>query len=103
MSNVEHPNIDCFYLENALEFLFKAEKNKLENYKNALYYLEKINCNNIVYPKYAEKMLIDKLLKILENIEDKKIDLIIYSVINLKLSLAKHWLREYIEEQKEQQ
>lgn len=126
MSNVEHPkhyqlsidlevldvielllskqkmNInDYSYLVNTIKYLFIAEqKNELENYKNALYYLEKTS--HIGYPKYtpAEKMLIDKIL---ENVKDIKLDLIISNVISLKLNLAKLWLREYIEEQEKKQ
>lgn len=92
---------DYFYLNNAIKYLFIAEtENELENCKNALNYLKQTN-NIGIYPQYTatERMLIDKIL---ENIENKKIDLIIYSVINLKLSLAKHYLREYIEEQEKQ-
>lgn len=71
----------------------------MEDYKKALYYLEKTS--HIGYPKYtpAEKMLIDKIL---ENVKDIKLDLIISNVISLRLDLAKHWLREYIEEQEKQ-
>ena len=92
---------DYFYLNNAIKYLFIAEtENELENCKNALNYLKQTN-NIGIYSQYTatERMLIDKIL---ENIENKKIDLIIYSVINLKLSLAKHYLREYIEEQEKQ-
>lgn len=91
---------DYSYLVNVIKYLFRAEqKNGLEDYKKALYYLEKTN--HIGYPKYtpAEKMLIDKIL---ENVKDIKLDLIISNVISLRLDLAKHWLREYIEEQEKQ-
>lgn len=91
---------DYFYLVNAIKYLFRAnQKNELEDYKNALYYLEKTN--HIGYPKYtpAEKMLIDKIL---ENVKDIKLDLIINDVISLRFNLAKHWLRKYIEEQEKQ-
>lgn len=91
---------DYSYLVNVIKYLFRAEqKNGLEDYKKALYYLEKTS--HIGYPKYtpAEKMLIDKIL---ENVKDIKLDLIISNIISLKLDLAKHWLREYIEEQEKQ-
>ena len=91
---------DYSYLVNVIKYLFRAEqKNGLEDYKKALYYLEKIS--HIGYPKYtpAEKMLIDKIL---ENVKDIKLDLIISNVISLKLNLAKNFLREYIEEQEKQ-
>jgi hypothetical protein len=91
---------DYSYLVNVIKYLFRAEqKNGLEDYKKALYYLEKTS--HIGYPKYtpAEKMLIDKIL---ENVKDIKLDLIISNVISLRLDLAKHWLREYIEEQEKQ-
>lgn len=91
---------DYSYLVNVIKYLFRAEqKNGLEDYKKALYYLEKTS--HIGYPKYtpAEKMLIDKIL---ENVKDIKLDLIISNIISLKLDLVKHWLREYIEEQEKQ-
>ena len=91
---------DYSYLVNVIKYLFRAEqKNGLEDYKKALYYLEKTS--HIGYPKYtpAEKMLIDKIL---ENVKDIKLDLIISNVISLKLNLAKNFLREYIEEQEKQ-
>lgn len=91
---------DYSYLVNAIKYLFIAEqKNELENYKNALYYLEKTS--HIGYPKYTpvEKMLIDKIL---ENVKDIKLDLIISDVISLKLNLAQRLLQEYIEEQEKQ-
>lgn len=92
---------DYSYLVDAIKYLFIAErKNELEDYKKALYYLEKTSY--IGYLKYtpAEKMLIDKIL---ENVKDIKLDLIISNVISLKLNLAKLWLREYIEEQEKKQ
>lgn len=77
-----------------------ATERELENYKKALYYLEKTS--HIGYPKYTpvEKILIDKIL---ENVKDIKLDLIVGNVISLKLDLAKHWLREYIEKQESKQ
>lgn len=88
---------DYSYLVNVIKYLFRtSQQNELENYKKALYYLEKTS--HIGYPKYTpvEKILIDKIL---ENVKDIKLDLIISNIISLKLDLAKHWLREYIEEQ----
>ncbi|WP_455093180.1 DUF3310 domain-containing protein [Parvimonas micra] len=91
---------DYSYLVDAIKYLFIAEqKNGLENYKNALYYLEKTSY--IGYPKYTpvEKMFINKIL---ENVKGIKLGLIISDVISLRLNLAKHWLRKYIEEQEKQ-
>lgn len=123
MSNVEHPkhyqlsidlevldvinlvldnevidNSNCFYLGNVIKYLFRAEqKNGLEDYKKALYYFEKIDIINSpsCYTK-TEKMLIDKILKTIEN---EKIREIISNTIYLHFHLAKKLLQDYIEEQ----
>lgn len=126
MSNVEHPkhyqlsinlevldvinlvldnevidNSNCFYLGNVIKYLFRAEqKNGLEDYKKALYYFKKIDIINSpsCYTK-TEKMLIDKILKTIEN---EKIREIISNTIYLHFRLAKKLLQDYIEEQEKQ-
>lgn len=94
-------NSNCFYLGNVIKYLFRAEqKNGLEDYKKALYYFEKIDIINSpsCYTK-TEKMLIDKILKTIEN---EKIREIISNTIYLHFRLAKKLLQDYIEEQEKQ-
>ena len=126
MSNVEHPkhyqlsielevldvinlvlnngrinNIDCFYLGNVIKYLFRAEqKNGLEDYKKALYYLEK-TMDDKVNPNYTdtEKTLIKKVLKTVEN---EKIRNTIDEIMFLHFRIAQRLLQEYIEEQEKQ-
>lgn len=94
-------NSNCFYLGNVIKYLFRAEqKNGLEDYKKALYYFKKIDIINSpsCYTK-TEKMLIDKILKTIEN---EKIREIISNTIYLHFRLAKKLLQDYIEEQEKQ-
>lgn len=98
LDNEEISNSECFYLGNVIKYLFRAEqKNGLEDYKKALYYLGKINgfYSHLNYTE-MEKILIDKILKIIKN---KKIREIINHVIYLRFRTAKNLLFEYIEEQ----
>ena len=98
LSNAEISNIDCFCLGNVIKYLFRAEqKNGLEDYKKALYYLGKIDRINasLLYTE-TEQMLVDKVLKTIENEEIRKI---INNTIYLHFHLAKKFLQDYIEEQ----
>lgn len=98
LNNEEISNVDCFCLGNVIKYLFRAEqKNGLEDYKKALYYLEKTNgfYSHLNYTE-TEKILIDKILKTIEN---EKIREIVYNVIYLRFRTAKNLLFEYIEEQ----
>lgn len=101
LSNQEIYVSDSFYLGNVIKYLFRAEqKNGLEDYKKALYYLKKI-MDDKVCPNYTdtEKMLIKKILKTVEN---KKIRNIIDEIIFLDIRSAQHLLQDYIEEQEKQ-
>lgn len=101
LSNAEISNIDCFCLGNVIKYLFRAEqKNGLEDYKKALYYLGKIDRLNasLLYTE-AEKMLVDKVLKTIEN---EKIRESVRNTIYSHFRLAKKLLQDYIEEQEKQ-
>ena len=100
LSNAEISNIDCFCLGNVIKYLFRAEqKNGLEDYKKALYYLGKIDrINASLFYTETEQMLVDKVLKTIENEEIRKI---INNTIYLHFHLAKKFLQDYIEEQEE--
>lgn len=101
LNNEEISNVDCFCLASVIKYLFRAEqKNGLEDYKKALFYLQKMNgfYSHLNYTE-TEKILIDKILKTIEN---EKIREIVYSVIYLRFRTAKKLLFEYIEEQEKQ-
>ena len=101
LSNAEISNIDCFCLGNVIKYLFRAEqKNGLEDYKKALYYLGKIDrINASLFYTETEQMLVDKVLKTIENEEIRKI---INNTIYLHFHLAKKFLQDYIGEQEKQ-
>lgn len=98
LSNAEISNIDCFCLGNVIKYIFRAEqKNGLEDYKKALYYLGKIDrINASLFYTETEQMLVDKVLKTIENEEIRKI---INNTIYSHFHLAKKFLQDYIEEQ----
>lgn len=98
LSNREIYAVDSFYLGNVIKYLFRAEqKNGLEDYKKALYYLGKIDrINASLFYTETEQMLVDKVLKTIENEEIRKI---INNTIYLHFHLAKKFLQDYIEEQ----
>lgn len=101
LSNAEISNIDCFCLGNVIKYLFRAEqKNGLEDYKKALYYLGKIDrINASLFYTEIEQILVDKVLKTIENEEIRKI---INNTIYSHFHLAKKFLQDYIEEQEKQ-
>lgn len=69
----------------------------MEDYKKALYYLGKIDrINASLFYTETEQMLVDKVLKTIENEEIRKI---INNTIYSHFHLAKKFLQDYIEEQ----
>lgn len=101
LNNEELYRIDYFYLGNVIKYLFRAEKkNGLEDYKKALFYLQKINDDRCceTYTE-TEKTFINKIL---ENIENEKIREIIYDIVFLQFRIAQNSLEKYIEEQEKQ-
>ena len=101
LSNLEIQPNEYFYLGNVIKYLFRAEKkNGLEDYKKALYYLEKIGYTSIcIRYTETEKIII---YKILETFENKKIRNVVDSVIFLHLHSAQKSLETCIEEQEKQ-
>nr|DAW49562.1 MAG TPA: nucelotide kinase [Caudoviricetes sp.] len=103
LDDKEISNSNCFYLGNVIKYLFRAEqKNGLEDYKKALFYFEKIDRTNayscLNYTE-TEKILIDKVLKTIENEEIRDI---VNNAIYLHFRLAKNLLFGYIEKQEKQ-
>lgn len=127
MSNVEHPKhyqlsidvepldliaivlkkikltyLDAFLVGSVIECLFKADKNnKIEYYKIALYYSEKIfkiKDDKIKYT-YTESMFKEKIIRAFKN---KKIQIIIRHIMNLDFYATEEVLKKYIEEQEKQ-
>lgn len=127
MSNVEHPKhyqlsidlelldlvtivlqktklryLDAFLIGSVIECLFKADKNnKIEYYKIALYYSEKIFKIKNDKIKYTpiESMFKEKIIRTFKN---KKIQIIIRHIMNLDFYATEEVLKKYIEEQEEQ-
>lgn len=124
MSNVEHPKhyqlsinlevldlidivlkkikltyLDAFLVGSVIECLFKADKNnKIEYYKMALYYSEKIFKIKDDKIKYTsiESMFKEKIIRAFKN---KKIQIIIRHIMNLDFYATEEVLKKYIEEQ----
>lgn len=127
MSNVEHPKhyqlsidlevldliaivlekikltyLDAFLVGSVIECLFKADKNnKIEYYKMALYYSEKIFKikNDKIKYTYAESVFKEKIIRAFKN---KKIQIIIRHIMNLDFYATEEVLKKYIEEQEKQ-
>lgn len=101
MSNKKMKNKDSFYLGNVIKYLFRAEKkNGLEDYKKALYYLNKIeNIRNFDNYKALEQLILDKAILTIKN---DKIRDIVYLLLEDVLG-ATNFLEKYINEMENKQ